>query len=75
MATPVAKEQYRIKCLESYTFKLMEKKIGRPEYYSAPTFVIAPFEEYVLADLYAWLEARSGLSYPSVILRRLSEQI
>jgi uncharacterized protein len=25
---------------------------------------IGPFEEYVLADIYAWLEAHSGLSHP-----------
>jgi pimeloyl-ACP methyl ester carboxylesterase len=25
-----------------------------------------PFEEYVLADIYAWLEAHSGLSHPDV---------
>jgi uncharacterized protein len=25
-----------------------------------------PIESYVLADLYAWLESRSGLSHPDV---------
>jgi uncharacterized protein len=27
---------------------------------------IGPFEEYVLADLYSWLEAHSGLSHSYV---------
>jgi hypothetical protein len=27
---------------------------------------IGPFEQYVLADIYAWLEAHSGLSRSSV---------
>jgi dipeptidyl aminopeptidase/acylaminoacyl peptidase len=25
-----------------------------------------PFDQYVLADIYSWLEAHSGLSHPSV---------
>src|SRR3982750_943365 len=27
---------------------------------------VGPFEPYVLADIYAWLETHSGLSYPYV---------
>jgi dipeptidyl aminopeptidase/acylaminoacyl peptidase len=29
--------------------------------------VFALFEPYVLADIYAWLEAHSGLSYPYIV--------
>jgi len=29
---------------------------------------LRPVQQYVLADLYAWLEADSGLSHPMLIL-------
>ncbi|MFZ0511036.1 MAG: hypothetical protein WAM14_05485 [Candidatus Nitrosopolaris sp.] len=41
--------------------------LGHAFYHSSQWFISAgPIPQYVLADLYAWLEAHSGLSYSYV---------